>query len=203
MQPGDNFSIDLPCLTTACQLVWTEWSCYSWNRLKEKYKSEVIIGFKPKQLIYSVSVARFWYKLLPLVNGVVVRECSSGNLCIAVSMSILRNVGSMGWYNPSFTEASMLLRCPKDGYIAVWVVVDIARPQNAQRERNARESCRVTKDWGSQIWKISAFCFQTTRRAGVWLYALDKPSDLSLMVCGFWPINDAHGYCEVILLCDV
>lgn len=33
---------------------------------------------------------------VPLVNGVVVRECSSGNLWPAVSMSIRRNVGSIG-----------------------------------------------------------------------------------------------------------
>ena len=34
--------------------------------------------------------------LVPFVNGVVVRECSSGNLCTAVSMSIRRNVGNIG-----------------------------------------------------------------------------------------------------------
>ena len=33
---------------------------------------------------------------LLFVKGVVVLECSSGNLCIAVSMSILRNVGNIG-----------------------------------------------------------------------------------------------------------
>lgn len=41
-----------------------------------------------------------WFFLISVsvlfVNGVVVRECSSGNLCPAVSMSIRRNVGSIG-----------------------------------------------------------------------------------------------------------
>ena len=56
------------------------------------------VGFKRVVL----SLAKYLYITFPialtvlLVKGVVVRECSSGNLCTAVSMSIRRNVGSMG-----------------------------------------------------------------------------------------------------------
>ena len=41
------------------------------------------------------------------MHGVDVRECSSGSLLATSSMSILRNVGSNGWYSSCFTPANL------------------------------------------------------------------------------------------------
>lgn len=113
------------------------------------------------------------------VNGVVVRECSSGNLCMAVSMSILRNVGNMGWYRPSFTEANICDRCPKHGYNTAWVVVDIVESSNCL---DKLIQCKTLQFLGDDrvYAKSSSFCFVVTQDQRVLNNLTTKRSDFDV-----------------------
>ena len=110
------------------------------------------------------------------VNGVVVRECSSGNLCMAVSMSILRNVGNMGWYRPSFTEANICDRCPKHGYN---IVVDIVESSKCL---DKLIQCKTLQFLGDdRIYaKSSSFCFVVTQDQRVLNNLTTKRSDFDV-----------------------
>ena len=142
-----------------------------------KIEIEILKTNNSKSKIWCAT-CRMLFSLLR-VNGVVVRECSSGNLCMAVSMSILRNVGNMGWYRPSFTEANICDRCPKHGYNTAWVVVDIVESSNCL---DKLIQCKTLQFLGDdRIYaKSSSFCFVVTQDQRVLNNLTTKRSDFDV-----------------------